>query len=969
MTADFAMARIPLLSTEEAADLLARDDAGGDLIRCVVDLAWSSPAGIPGEQPPRPHETTMRYIARMGGRATPFGLLAGTRHVTVGPDRRVELGPRDQHRATIRVDFELLQRLVAEAIRAAEPDRRPLRRNRTLQRQAAGLRYMKSGDATADLVSMRVTTAIEAVLDIVGEKTLLAGELLDALEERFPGTSREALRTFVERTVQSELLTTAVDLIRPGDEPIDLALATLDRIGDQRLAGALTQLGDEVRALRRVEPALGEHLDAAFERFLEVVPSMDDVPPNRRFHLDLEMDLAAATLDRRTVQDLTGAVRRVEKLFGRQLLLTEFRKAFRRRYEDAEVPLLEALDLGNGVLQPADRNVSPLAQQAEVTMPQSRQPAEVPRELLRLFGEWARHGGEIDISELPEVPRTTTRGLLASLLDNHEGRFDSMLTAGYQRTSLALIARFVVGRAEMTEVVRTWSEATAEDPGDPDAPLHAELVYSPGGRVSNALLRPRVYQHDIALDGGGDGSLSLDRLRLRLDGETLRLRDSVSGRDVILEMNAAHNVTAPGLDPIYTFLGMMVSPGAVGWSWGALSSQPHLPRVVCGRVIVAPEIWALTGTAVKEVLASADPPAELRRRLPGLGKRRFVGVGEDDRLLPVDVGSARSIALALTRSVKKDRVELTELPHLESPAATGPAGRHVCEVTIPLRREERLPRRGLPVAPFDPAAGLAWVYFKLYCGSSAADAVLARIAGHAERLGRAGLIDDWFFLRYYDDGFHLRVRMRPAGPGHRPGVLTAMDALAGELRAEGLVTRAVMDEYIPEVARYGGHHLLGKAEALFTADSTAVAALVASDMSEQARFYQCVADILAWSGKMTRGLDQQHDFLRRCRDGLGLEYGATRNVRGRFFRRHRAELDAHLASATVDGETLLRLTGMVAAGGGSLPMVTAASLLHMHCNRLFTVDGRRLEFLAYDLADRKVLERRARSGDPAGAAR
>ncbi|KOX07135.1 thiopeptide-type bacteriocin biosynthesis protein [Micromonospora profundi] len=966
MTTDFAMARIPLLSVEEAADLLARDDTGGDLVRSVVDLAWSSPEGIPGEQPPRPHETTMRYIARMGGRATPFGLLAGTRHVKVGADRRIELGPRERHRAGIRVDFELLERLVAEAIAVADPDRRPLRRNRTLRRQAGGLRYMKAGDATADMVSVRGTAAIDTVLDIVGEKTLLAGELLDALEGRFPGTSRAALRSFVDRAVQSELLTTAIDLVRPGDEPFDLALSTLDRIGDQLRAGALAGLGAEVRTLRRIEPALGGRLEAAFRRFVEEVPSLADVPPNRRFHLDLEMDLAAATLDRRTVQDLTDVVRRVEKLFGRQVLLTEFRKAFRRRYEDAEVPLLEALDLENGVLQPGDRNVSPLAQQAEVTMQHSRPLVEVPRELLRLFGEWAQHGGEIDISQLPGVPRTTSRGLLASLLDNHEGRFDSMLTAGYQRTSLALIARFVVGREETTEAVRAWSEATAEDADDPDAPLHAELVYSPGGRVSNALVRPRVFRHDVALGGGGDGSLSLDRLRLRLDGETLRLRDSVTGRDVILEMNAAHNVTAPGLDPIYSFLGMMVSPGAVGWSWGALSPQPHLPRVVCGRVIVAPEIWALTGAAVKEVLVSDDPSAELRRRLPGLGKRRFVGVGEDDRLLPVDVDSARSIALALTRPAKNERVELTELPHIESPTAVGPTGRHVCEVTIPLRREEKLPRRRLPVAPFDPRAGLAWVYFKLYCGSSAADAVLARIARHVERLGEAGLIDDWFFLRYLDEGFHLRVRMRPAGPEHRPGVLTAMDAFATALRAEGLITRAVMDEYIPEVARYGGHSSLRKAEALFTADSAAVARLVASGTPEQLRLYQSVADILAWTGRLTSTLDQQHDFLCRCRDGLGLEYGGTRNVRGRFFRRHRADLDAYLASATVDGVTLLRLTDLIATSGGSLPMPIAASVLHMHCNRLFMVDGRRLEFLAYDLADRKVLERRARSVDTAG---
>ena len=34
--------------------------------------------------------------------------------------------------------------------------------------------------------------------------------------------------------------------------------------------------------------------------------------------------------------------------------------------------------------------------------------------------------------------------------------------------------------------------------------------------------------------------------------------------------------------------------------------------------------------------------------------------------------------------------------------------------------------------------------------------------------------------------------------------------------------------------------------------------------------------------------------------------------------------------------------------------------MHMHCNRLFAVDGRRLEYLAYELAGRKIREQAAR---------
>ena len=969
MTTDFAMARMALLSVEEAADLLARDDDGGELVRTVVDLAWASPSGDPG---PRPHDTTMRYIARMGGRATPFGLLAGTGHTSVGPRRRMVVGPRDRHRVQVRVDFEVLERLIAEAIGAADPGRRPLRRNRTLRRHHGGLRYMKDGDASAAMVAVRPTAAIEAVLDIAGDKTVLAGDLVDALHSRFPGSARDALQEFVDRTVEGGLLTTAVDLVRPGEEPIDLAIAILDRIGDAERVEALAALGAAVRAEQRIEPGIGPRLDAAWERIRTVSPTLHDVLPNRRFHLDLEMNMAEAVLEERLIQDSVDAVCRMEELFGPRVFLREFRKAFRQRYEDAEVPLLEALDLECGVLPTGERNVSPLADQAEVTMSARRSgAAEVPAGVLRLYGEWAARGGEIDISALPAAPRTTARGLLASLLNDYEGRFDGMLTAGFQRTPLSLIARFVVGREEFSGVVRAWSDAGGVPVDDPDGPMRAELIYSPGGRISNAILRPRIFQHEVALQGGGDGSLSLDRLRLRLEGENLRLRDSVTGRDVILEMNSSHNVTAGGLDPIYTFLGMLVSPGAVGWRWGQLAGQPHLPRVVCGRLIVAPECWTLTSAAVRHVLGSGDPVGALRARLPGLGDRRFVGVGEDDRLLPIDVRSPRSIVLALKRmATKEDAVQFTELPHVESPGAVGPTGRHVCEVTVPLRSgQSRVPHRR-PVSAYDPDAGLSWAYFKLYCGSSAADAVVRQIAEYGDRLRHQGLIDEWFFLRYFDEGFHVRVRLRPARPDRRPAVLVAMDQCAAELRRQGLVTRVATDDYVPEVGRYGGTGALRRAEALFSADSAAVARMIAVHPSEPARLFQCVADIAAWTDVLVPDREAQHAFLLRCRDGLGLRYSATKNVRGRFFRHHRAEMEAYLSTAVVDRPTLSRLADLAAGlrgDGGSVPLGVAASVLHMHANRLFMVDGRRLEFLAYDLAGRKVLERRARAPERAAA--
>lgn len=960
----FAMIRAALLGVEEAAAIVAGDAEPDALTLSAVNLAWGSPQDGSSRPDERPYTTTLRYVARMGGRATPFGLFAGTQHVAIGRERRLALDDRDRHRVLTRVDTEALQTTVADAMTEVGPERWLVRRNGTLREAAGSLRYTKSGDATADVVTLRPTPAIMAVLETVGEKTVLVAEVLDTLAAMSPGQPRDALRDFVTRLVETGLLHRAVDLAQPGAEPVDLALTLLDRIGDPVRGRALAEL---VRATGGDQPlsvALADRLDTAWDRATAALPPLAEVPRNRRYHLDLELAMRERTLDDRTVTDLADAVRRLELFLGRPGYLAGFREAFKRRYEDAEVPLLTALDAESGVLRRPARETSSLARLAGVRHPGHHPDVEISTELLDVLGRWT--GGEtaVDLAHLPLAEHSTARGLFAALLDEETAGFHSMLIAGYQRSPMALVGRFAFGRPEMAERLGAWQRERFDvDESDPAAPIHAELVYSPGDRFGNILLRPRLYDETIALDGGAGGSLSLDRLLVRVDGDVVRLREAVTGRDVVVEMNTPHNVTADAVDPIYSFLGILVSPGAIGWSWGALTRLPHLPRITCGRVIVSPERWTITGADVRGVLADREPGARLRALLPGIGDRRWIGLGDDDRLLPVDLESRRSIEVGLARSGRADKVELTELPHVEHPAMAGPRGRHVAEVVVPMRPVVGPVRHTRRADRYDPAAGDAWVYFRYDCGSSTADTVIARAGELAERL-LGTHAEDWFFIRYRDDTTHVRVRVRPGEPRFRPQVLVALDRLGAQLREEGLVSRAAMDQYVPEVTRYGGERCLPLAEAVFTADSAAVAAFVASGPSELVRLCQAVATMTHWIRTVFESPDEQHEFAKRCARGLGLRFAPTGNPHGRFYREKRSYLDDYLATAVPDAATTARLEELVAglrthAEPARLQQVLA-SVLHMHCNRLFSVDGRRLEFLAHDIVARKLREYRAR---------
>lgn len=56
--------------------------------------------------------------------------------------------------------------------------------------------------------------------------------------------------------------------------------------------------------------------------------------------------------------------------------------------------------------------------------------------------------------------------------------------------------------------------------------------------------------------------------------------------------------------------------------------------------------------------------------------------------------------------------------------------------------------------------GSEWIYFKIYTGIKTADTILKNeLYNFAREMKEKSLIDKWFFIRYTDPDFHIRLRL------------------------------------------------------------------------------------------------------------------------------------------------------------------------------------------------------------------
>ena len=87
MTDRPCLLRVALLDTSRAADLVATEDLDDDLVVSAVTLAADERLVHDRTSKQRSRDAFLRYVSRMGGRATPYGVFAGTAPARVGPRR------------------------------------------------------------------------------------------------------------------------------------------------------------------------------------------------------------------------------------------------------------------------------------------------------------------------------------------------------------------------------------------------------------------------------------------------------------------------------------------------------------------------------------------------------------------------------------------------------------------------------------------------------------------------------------------------------------------------------------------------------------------------------------------------------------------------------------------------------------------------------------------------------------------
>ena len=815
----------------------------------------------------------VRYLSRMAGRSTPFGLFSGCSvgGVQLDADTLLELAPRAQYRTVTRLDFDYLFELTS-TLRSDPALQVEMRYgwNSSLHRVGCDWHYVESrlsgASRTHHLVKFASDEYIVSVLSVAKNGNSSFAEMVTALRScHYPEPiSDEEIDGFIREMIANEIL--VPDLV-----PLLTGKPALDDLLDQ-LRGLPSAI-KVFNTLSEIKVSLStldsQPIGASPEEYQAIALKLKTLPvkidDSHLFQVDMFKPMQNANLGRAIFEEIYAAL----AILGRFGTPSEpndlklFRDGFTRRYEEEWVPLVQALDLeagiGYGLNSAADG--SPILRGLPLRPNQLTYHAELNEFqsfLLQKIIDCARTGKEELVLEVKDLPAAKdldelvpeSFAVMARLVSSstealRKDEFVLVFKGGYGPSCARMLGRFCAGDSQLDSLVR--AALREEELQDPES-VYAEVVYLPEGRIGNVLSRPVLRNYEIVHLGRSgapkDRQLPIADLLVSVrNGEIILYSQRLRCR-VVPRMSNAHGYSRAGLSQTYRFLCDLQSQRGLNvptFSWGPLARISFLPRVRVGRTVLAPAQWRIS-TSENKALCDIDRCSAFCKIKDMQRKRgfpRWVMLAEGDNTLPVDLDNPLSVDAFLQVLKRSPEATIIEMypPPLDE-CVRGPEGAYEHELLIPLvkRRLDLQANRGAAsyysksldhvdstrcVRRTDRLLlpGSDWLFLKIYGGyASLDDLLLDKVAPLLSSLSSHGTVARWFFVRYSDPDPHLRLRIQMVNRAESAGIFHSLQSLLTDER----FWKVQLDTYRREIERYGGAEGMSISEDVFCADSDAV---------------------------------------------------------------------------------------------------------------------------------------------------
>lgn len=622
----------------------------------------------------------LRYIARMSSRCTPFGLFAGCTVGKIDHETNIVLELPEKHKRFTQFDMQfwvaLLQNIATDKKAIFHLKYYP---NSSIYEFGSFYRYVEykyiKTKREHSITGLRKSEVLkEIILKTKSGLTIVEMVLLLADDD----SEKEEATKFIIHLIDFQFLISELDPSVTGNNENDRVLSILKKIPDlkkeyqfleninKQISDLDTSLIPNANQYKKIKEDIQEKGFEYDEKYL--------------FQTDLNTTTIANSLNRNTVKKVSQALKFLNGIQPKYKSenLKNFVKAFSKRYESQEIPLMIVLDTEAGLGYPFNQDMNDSHEILEFFSFKPQKKSDETQ-------SWTSYDSILE-KKLQEC--LSNKQIKIDLSENDFPDFDanfdnvpvtfSVLIEIYNNEKIAiessgnvsaakLLGRFCHGNSAIHNLTK---EIIQKEEAHNTDKILAEIVHIPQSRTGNILRRPVLRNHEIAyLANSGvekKNTIDLNDLYLSVKNDKIILRSKKIGKEIIPYLSNAHNFSSNNSLPLYHFLSDLQSQSTkpiFSFSWGILESHyTCFPRVEYKEIILSKARWIINKADISLFLKLNNSEVfkifsdwRINKGIP-----RFVNWINSDNTLLLDFQTEIGIQLFLKSTQNKDKIILEE---------------------------------------------------------------------------------------------------------------------------------------------------------------------------------------------------------------------------------------------------------------------------------------------------------------------
>jgi thiopeptide-type bacteriocin biosynthesis protein len=726
---------------------------------------------------------------------------------------------------------------------------------------------------------------------------------------------------------------------------------------------------------------------------------LNHVDISKLFQVDSFRKIDNGSISFKTLKNLRPALSVLNKLHSASENgnLKEFKRKFLERFEEFEQPLVSVLDpdigigygkttgakavlVDNLLINNSHSDVNQIAMDAKKSFLFKKLLHATKNNLqsIELLDE------EINKFEENEASYPDTFSAFVNVF--HENGVEKINL----KTASGPSANGLIGRFSHldTKILDLCNEITGIENQLNPTKIIAEIVHLPQARTGNILYRNFQRAYEIPYLGNAsvdrEHQIMIDDLYVSVKGGKVVLRSKRLNKEIIPRLSNAHNFVSNAL-PIYHFLCDLQNQNSFGFGfgWGALQSEfDFLPRVNYKDTVLSRAAWNINKTEIDSILAVDESKRiefirdfRKKRNIPDI-----IYISQGDNEVLINFNNELSCNVFYYMMKGESFIQLKEFLFLED-TITGnycnevifTAHKNIEKKTEIIDANQFVSKENKEGITTSFSIGEKWLYYKFYCGERAGEELLkTAINPVIEELKAKGLIDKWFFIRYYDaQGHHIRFRILLKNSNLFTDCIQIIKQHIEPLEKTRMIWKTQTDNYLRELQRYG-YEAIEETESLFFNDSECTLKftdMIEGDSGEKIRWLFCLLSIDHFLNDFDVKLEGKIKLFNAAKTSFGKEFNRSGRLNkqiNEMFAGHESDVESFLNPTEIDEmyEPLMEILQERSeknapavkaikemAGDHRLPTYLdniMLSYVHMICNRIFLTKHRIHEMVVYD---------------------